>query len=323
MRANFELECNGCGRLALLAPLHGPEKGGPLRCFVCAGAWHAEHGRKRKTGRVVIRAIKAFVDAGGSVADVEKLKLTAILRDSAFGLGGELDPLGYMAETAATADETVLLTSEVLAGALRLTHPDVHLPERRELASRVTQQLLALQPFVFPAAKPKTDAPYKPSRDNSVKVSVRNFEKPLHQRYPCPECSSAVPMDYCTACRAEWDKRRHEEQVLINARQRKWYAQRQARLTTGKPPTPCVACGTVINSKRKDARFCSGACRQRAIEGRCPRPAQRPTGSQNGSPTFRPASRTRTWPAHAQSPGGPPALIFSPASATSTAPRHA
>jgi predicted nucleic acid-binding Zn ribbon protein len=131
-------------------------------------------------------------------------------------------------------------------------------------ASRVTQQLLALQPFVFPAAKPKTDAPYKPSRDDSVKVSVRNFEKPLHQRYPCPECSSAVPMDYCTACRAEWNKRRHEEQVLINARQRKWYAQRQARLTTGKPPTPCVACGTVINSKRKDARFCSGACRQRA-----------------------------------------------------------
>jgi hypothetical protein len=106
VRASFDLECNGCGRLALLAPLHGPEKGGPLRCFVCAGAWHAEHGRKRKTGRVVIRAIKAFMDARGSVADAEKLKLTAILRDSAFGLGGELDPLGYMAETAATADET-------------------------------------------------------------------------------------------------------------------------------------------------------------------------------------------------------------------------
>jgi hypothetical protein len=308
VRANFELECNGCGRLALLAPLHGPEKGGPLRCFVCAGAWHAEHGRKHKTGRVVIRAIKAFVDAGGSVADVEKLKLTAILRDSAFGLGGELDPLGYMAETAATADETVLLTSEVLAGALRLTHPDVHLPERRELASRVTQQLLALQPFVFPAAKPKTDAPYKPSRDDSVKVSVRNFEKPLHQRYPCPECSSAVPMDYCTACRAEWDKRRHEEQVLINARQRKWYAQRQARLTTGKPPTPCVACGTVINSKRKDARFCSGACRQRAHRRALPqaraaadwvakRLADIPPGAENKD-----LARTRAiarWPARA------------------------
>ena len=28
------------------------------------------------------------MDAGGSVAEFEKLKLTAILRDSAFGLGG-------------------------------------------------------------------------------------------------------------------------------------------------------------------------------------------------------------------------------------------
>jgi hypothetical protein len=36
-------------------------------------------------------------------------------------IGAVIDPLGYMAETAKTADETVLLTSETLAGALRLS----------------------------------------------------------------------------------------------------------------------------------------------------------------------------------------------------------
>jgi hypothetical protein len=90
-----------CGRHALLTPLHGPHKGGPLRCFVCAGSWLAENGRKRKTGRVVIRAIKAFLDAGGSQKDVLKLNHTAQFGDDTLGCGIEafLDPLGYMAET--------------------------------------------------------------------------------------------------------------------------------------------------------------------------------------------------------------------------------
>jgi hypothetical protein len=78
--------CDGCGRCALLTPLHGPEKGGPLRCVVCFGAWHAEHGRRRKMGRVVIRAIKACVDGGGSWDDVDKLKQTAHLGDLGAGL---------------------------------------------------------------------------------------------------------------------------------------------------------------------------------------------------------------------------------------------
>ena len=33
-----EGQCDGCQRLAILTPLHGSEKGGPLRCYVCAGA---------------------------------------------------------------------------------------------------------------------------------------------------------------------------------------------------------------------------------------------------------------------------------------------
>ena len=200
--------CDGCQRRAVLAPLHGPEKGGPLRCFVCAGAWHAEHGRRGKMGRVVIRAIQAFADGGGSWDDVDKLKITDMGHDFFPGV----DPLGYMAESATTADETILLTSEILSDALRLVHPDVHPPERRELASRVTQQLLALQPFVFPAAKPKPIVP----PDETLRVTPlwrgpgSTTVKPL-RRYPCAGCASAAPMNYCTACRTEYDRRHLEE----------------------------------------------------------------------------------------------------------------
>jgi hypothetical protein len=83
-----EGECEGCNRHAVLTPLHGPEKGGPLRCYVCAGAWQAEHGRKRRTGRVVIRAMKAFLDAGGATADLDKMKIAAL--GHSFDLGAIL-----------------------------------------------------------------------------------------------------------------------------------------------------------------------------------------------------------------------------------------
>ena len=64
--------CEGCGEHSFLLPLHGG-KGGPLRCPLCVGAWNAEHGRKRRTGRIVIRAIMAFLDAGGGNEDIKKL----------------------------------------------------------------------------------------------------------------------------------------------------------------------------------------------------------------------------------------------------------
>ena len=255
--------CDGCNRFAVLAPLHGLDKGGPLRCFVCAGAWHAEHGRRRKMGRVVIRAMKAFVEGGGSWDDVDKLKLTAFLGDSGKVFSVVVDPLGYMADTAKTADETVLLTSEILAGALRLTHPDVHPPERRDLANRVTAQLLALQPFVCPAIKPKPVAPDDP-RNAFVEVFAETLKEPLRLEFPCPDCASTIPWNYCTACRAEWDRRQEREREQRRPQQRKWYAQRKARLMQRKPPTSCAACGMRFKGKRKDARFCTAACRQRA-----------------------------------------------------------
>ena len=72
--------CDGCGEFSFLMPLHGA-RGGPLRCPLCAGAWHAEHGRRRRYGRIVIRAMRAYLDNDGSIGDIDKLKQSAICSD--------------------------------------------------------------------------------------------------------------------------------------------------------------------------------------------------------------------------------------------------
>jgi hypothetical protein len=168
-----------------------------------------------------------------------------------------------MADATNTADEVIDLTSELLDDAVRLTHPDCHPPERQELAQRVTQGLLALKPFTFPApSKPIAPAP-EPAprpRDTPATPTTQN------QSYPCRTCKSTVPFFYCTPCRAEYEKREAEEdakrkakQPQINAAQRAWYAERKNRYATTKS---CAACGKNFKPKRKDARFCSNACRQ-------------------------------------------------------------
>src|SRR5208337_2785280 len=208
-------------------------------------------------GRVVIRAIKAYVDGGGSWSDVDKLKDTALLGYDTFGfldgIGKFIDPLGYMAETAKTVDETILLTSELLAEALRLTHPDAHPPERRELATRVSQQLLALQPFVFPAETPKPTTPYDPAKDGSFKPRGAALKEPSHDdapRYPCADCASTVPYYYCAPCRAEYDERQRKKLELQRAKQHAWYKMRKARQEMGQKRPPCAACGTAIEGRR-------------------------------------------------------------------------
>jgi hypothetical protein len=255
--------CPGCGEHSFLIPLHGG-KGGPLRCPLCVGAWNAEHGRRRRTGRIVIRAIRAFFDAGGKYGDIDKLKLSVAAGD--VGLDLQLDPLGYMTDIARLDGADADLTSELLADVLKLTHPDHHPPERQELAHRVTQGLLALQPFVFPAPKPKPTVPTSEPRDESFKAPRVALKEPL--RYPCSDCADTVPYFYCDACRAEWDRRREKECQRQNARQRAQYARRKARRWKSKA---CEACGVAFKvsggsgkGKRADARFCSNACRQRA-----------------------------------------------------------
>ena len=258
--------CPGCGERTFLMPLHG-NKGGPLRCPLCVGEWNAKHGRRRKTGRVVIRAMMAFFDAGGMSSDIDKLKRSALFANSGFDVAdvAELsDPLGYMSGIARIDGADVeLLTSELLADVLRLTHPDHHPPEREGLARRVTQQLIALQPFVFPAPKPKQPLRNEPPRYEFRKVEVRTSKKALLPRFPCPDCASTVPYFYCDACKTEWDGRQRKQREAVNARQRKWYAERKARKARSLS-LACHECGASLTGKRKDARFCSTVCRQKA-----------------------------------------------------------
>jgi hypothetical protein len=159
----------------------------------------SEHRRRRKLGRIVIRAISAFLDGGGRKEDLHKLELAAI--GWGLGLYDLTDPLGY----SAVRHEVIELTSEVLTDTRKLVHPDHQPPERRELAQRVTQRLLALQPFVFPAPKPRPAAIW-PSAGPSVGVTVNQkvraepLKEPL--RYPCEKCAADVPYFYCSAATA-------------------------------------------------------------------------------------------------------------------------
>jgi hypothetical protein len=250
--------CAICEKHDYLMQLHG-DKGGPWCCIVCRGKWHAEHGRRRRLGRIVIRAMAAYMDGGGKWDDIDKLKLSAMSAGSdAFF---NLDPLGYMSDTAKTTGEVVDLTSELLADAIKIAHPDLHPPERQELAHRVAQGLLALVPFTFPASKPKPPKPKAPGPKASATP-----DEPPGLSYPCKDCADTRPMYYCAACKAEWDKRQDEEAERERAKRHAWYARRKAHrecLKSLMPPTICP-CGAEFKGRRTDARFCSDVCRQRA-----------------------------------------------------------
>ena len=126
-----------------------------------------------------------------------------------------VDPLGYLDGTANNGDETIELTSELLADAIKLSHPDLHPPERRDLAHRVTQGLIALQPFTYPAQKkPEPELNSTPSASNSArkrKPSNDGKRKP----YPCKGCGDTVPYLYCTECGTEWDTRQQKQSECI------------------------------------------------------------------------------------------------------------
>jgi hypothetical protein len=165
--------------------------------------------------------------------------------------------------------EEIELTSELLADAIKLAHPDYHPPERQELAHRTTQKLLALQPFVFPAPKPKPSLGEIFTRNGSS-TSAHRTETAVTKgpTYPCADCKSTIPKNYCTACRSEFEKRLAEKIERERAKQREQYAKRKARRYKSKACQSCGATFTVSGGsgkhKRADARFCSNACRQRA-----------------------------------------------------------
>ena len=232
-------------------PLHGA-KGGPLVCPFCAGKWQAKYTRRRKWGRIVIKALKGYFKEGGGFDDVNKLKLAAMDVKIA-GLG--TDTLGI---------EIGDITSELLAGTLQLVHPDRHPPERQDLAKRVTQDLLALKPFTFPAPEPPK--PPKPQqRDESLNAQRAHDKDPLQITYPCEDCALTVPYYYCTACKTEWEERRTKEHEQRNAKQRQQYARRATRRRLLRGSKKCAGCGGDLSLDcRKDAKYCSSACRQRA-----------------------------------------------------------
>ena len=248
--------CAICQKREYLIRLHG-DKGGPRCCFLCAGAWHAKHGKRRILGRVAIRAMSAFLDAGGSVEDLDKLKLSALGLDVC-GFDDLIDPLGYMAGVTKSDSGEIILTTELLDGAIKLAHPDMHPPERAEMATRVSAELRALKPFTFPASKPKAvPDPSSPPKPTPKKPK----DQTAPQQYPCAECKDTVPYYYCDICGAEYDARHKSELAAEAAKRRKARERRKAR----RPATSSAwRCGTAFKGKRTDARFCSDLCRQRA-----------------------------------------------------------
>jgi hypothetical protein len=243
--------CNGCERDGLLVcPLHG-EIGGPIMCIPCCLEWHARHTRVRKRGRIVVKAFKAYLNAGGKSSAVGRLALAA----DGFAL--------YDHEGDTIGAEVGDITAELLEDTIRLTHPDRHPAERREAAARVTQELLALKPFVFSAPKP--DPTPKPApRNASVAYPSGTAKEPVRISYPCELCVDEVPYYYCRACRVEWNRRQEEEQNLESAKRRAWYRARRERQLARRAAPICRGCDKPFKSKRTDALYCSPTCRQRA-----------------------------------------------------------
>jgi hypothetical protein len=238
--------CGGCGEYTWLLSLHG-EKGGPLRCFKCAGEWNAIHGRRRKAGRIVIKALKLFEAAGGILREIDKLKVAS------WGI-----PVPGYDDADTIGAEIGDITSELLEDVLKLCHPDKHPAERKQLADRVTQELLALKPFVFPAPKPRPEPPEP--RDGSLWDFQKPTKDPLRLTYPCADCAGEAPYFYCDVCKAEWEKRYREEceREAIKRRER-YRAWRERHVRSIR----CLCCEKQFKQKRTDQKFCSNACRQR------------------------------------------------------------
>ena len=142
----------------------------------------------------------------------------------------------------------------------------------------MTQALLALKPFVFPAPNPKPEPSVTAPRDTFFKETRDSLKKPSRPIYPCADCIRTVPHFYCDPCRTEWGKRQDKARERHNAKHRQWYAQRKA---SRHRQIRCAVCGEVFKPKRRDMKHCSAACRQRAYRQRmAPAPrATTPTGS--------------------------------------------
>jgi hypothetical protein len=229
-----KMQCVRCGDGPLfIAPLHG-EKGGPLMCVKCRLQWDQDDRRAR----------------------AKKVDLLELL---------DVPVAGSLRK------DPCFLTRELLDELLALTHPDHHPDERHAQASRVTAELNRLRTFTPPKPKPKATTPIAEPLSELSRLVQKAFEGV--RRIVCETCVATVPAYYCDACKQRWDERRREERERENERQRR----RRAWHKTYNTPAisrGCAACGAVFKvnggpaGRRRDARFCSAACRQRAHRGR-------------------------------------------------------
>jgi hypothetical protein len=99
------------------------------------------------------------------------------------------------------------LTSDLLTDALSLVHPDRRPLERQEIAKRVTARLSDLRPFVpEPGSEPEAKPEPKPADDKLRKDFDKVAESLARKdKYLCFDCSGHAPINYCDACRQEYD----------------------------------------------------------------------------------------------------------------------
>jgi hypothetical protein len=234
--------------------------------MMCAGAWNAEHTRKRKWGKLIIRAMNGYLKEGGRWTDLDKFRFYT----NRLG-GGRINILaGYDGDTAGV--DVPDITSELLADLLQIAHPDHHPPERHELANRVTKELLELRPYVFPKPAPPPKPIYSPPPDNASPKVREKVSESRDKPFPCELCSESPPSHYCDTCKAEEARRAREKHEKQKAKQRAWYARRRERAAWSRVPITCGGCGKEFNcgaessdqKRRRDSKYCSSACRQKA-----------------------------------------------------------
>ena len=258
--------CTSCGKVSYLTPLHG-DKGGPLMCLTCKGAWHGEHGKKLKWRRVLTKTMSLYKKAGGNLhTDLDKIKRALVLGLAEPGFGADGMP-----------NEMPDITTELLSDTLKLVHPDHQPPERREMAQRVTARLLELKPYVFPEPKPEPPVTHRPSDDTVVmdKPSTATLDElwaeMKSKAYPCELCEGQLTSHYCNDCKAKHEEKLEKDRALEekrrlerNRRARERYQLRAQHKRLLQDETVCSNCASVFRAKRKDAKYCSASCRQKA-----------------------------------------------------------
>ena len=174
------------------------------------------------------------------------------------------DALGYMAEAAVEEGETITLTSELLIEILRLVHPDMHPPNGANSPPGRPSNCWRCSRVCSPRRSPNRTGLARQCvtvLSTQIRgVPRRRHSRATHVSIARRPCRSIIAPPAALSLKQGNEEERQREA----AKQRQWYEQRKARRAKWMRPKPCAACGNDIKGKRKDARFCSPVCRQRA-----------------------------------------------------------